>query len=94
LRQMIILTPEDWLRFRELFDKQFPNFIQMLKMRFPSITASELRLFLLIKLGFDAPEMANITGISERSVYIARYRLRQRLGLTKEQDLEAFIQSF
>ena len=92
--KIIILTHEDWLRFRESFDKQFPDFILRLKARFPLITSGELRLFLLIKLGFNATEVANITGISERSVYIARYRLRQRLGLTKKQDLEGFIQSF
>ncbi len=90
-----ILTPSDWEKFRQLFDAQFPNFTEQLKLQFIKLTNAEIRLFLLIKTGFDALEISNVLGISPPSVYTSRYRLRKKLGLMNDSDdLEGFIKAF
>jgi tetratricopeptide (TPR) repeat protein/DNA-binding CsgD family transcriptional regulator len=94
LRSMRILTTDDWVRFRALFDGHFPHFSYSLQSRFPKLTNAELRLMLLIKAGFEVNEMAAVLGISNQSVYTSRYRLRKKIDLTEESDLEAFIQAF
>lgn len=94
LRQLKILTQDDWLRFRELFDAQFPQFISKIKKQLPKLTTGEMRLILLIKTGFDNSEIANVLGISMHGVYTSRHRLRQKLGLSEAEDLEMFIQGF
>jgi DNA-binding CsgD family transcriptional regulator len=94
LRQMKILTTNDWLRFRERFNEQFPQFLDKIKVQLPKLTPSEMRLVMLIKIGFDTLEIANVIGISTDSVYTSRYRLRKKLELMEDADLEQFIQLY
>jgi DNA-binding CsgD family transcriptional regulator len=94
LRQMKILTTNDWLRFRERFNEQFPQFVDKIKVQLPKLTPSEMRLVMLIKIGFDTLEVANVIGISTDSVYTSRYRLRKKLELMDDADLEHFIQLY
>jgi DNA-binding CsgD family transcriptional regulator len=94
LRQMKILTTNDWLRFRERFNEQFPQFVDKIKVQLPKLTPSEMRLVMLIKIGFDTLEIANVIGISTDSVYTSRYRLRKKLELMEDADLEQFIQLY
>ncbi|MBL7818214.1 MAG: hypothetical protein JNL70_24600 [Saprospiraceae bacterium] len=94
LKNLKLLTTDDWRTFRALFEKRFPNFFAHLNQHYPKLSVAETRLFLLIKLGFDSNEIADVLGISGTSVYVARSRLRQRLSLGKEDDLEQFIQGF
>lgn len=92
LKNLKILNAEDWRAFRTLFEERFPNFFTKLNQQYPKLSVAETRLFLLIKLGFDSTEIADVLGISNASVYVSRSRLRHRLALDKEDDLERFIQ--
>lgn len=92
LQNLKILTTEDWRKFRLIFEQRYPLFILHIVERFPKLTGAELRLLVLIKIGFDANEMANVLGISSASIYKSRYRLRKKLGLVEEDDLEKFAQ--
>ena len=89
-----ILTDSDWTAFKGYFEKAHPRFIQRLDTAFPSITNAEKRLFLLIKINLTTKEAATMLGISAESVKKTRTRLRKRLGLTEEVDLEGFIRAF
>ena len=94
LQDLKILTSDDWRRFQELFNNRFPNYVARLNEKYRELSTAEFRLFLLIKIGFDANEIANILGISSDSVYKSRYRLRKKLDLGESQDLDEFIQRF
>ena len=71
-----------------------PNYIRQLQMDFPALTGAEIRLFLLIKLGFGNNEIAGTLGISQESVYKSRFRLRKKLGCAKDLGLDEFIQAY
>ena len=94
LSNMRILTTADWLRFRKLFDARFPDFGRAVKTSIPHLTASDMRLMLLIKTGFSPTETAHILGITLESVYKSRYRLRQKVGLVGDDDLDGFVLTF
>jgi tetratricopeptide (TPR) repeat protein len=94
LRQIKVLTTDDWMRFRTLFDQEYPNLTIRVKEHFPDLSPSEMRLFLLIKTGFDPQEIAYMTGIALSSVYKSRHRLRRKLGLIDDDGFDAFIQAF
>ena len=89
-----LLTTEDWMQFRAIFDPRFPNFGKQLKKELPQLTPAETRLVLLLKAEFNASEIAHVLGVSLSSVYTSRYRLRRKLSLEEDTDLEAFIKSF
>lgn len=92
--RMKILTHDDWLRFQDIFEQRFPGFGQRLKGRFSDLTNAETRLFLLLKLGFDSREMADMQGISIESIWRNRNRLRKKLGLAEAEDFDGFIRQF
>lgn len=83
-----ILTDEDWEKFKALFEKVYPGFFYNLKIKAPDITLAEQRIAALIKLQLSIKESAALLGISPNSVYKARNRLKQRLGLEFDPDQE------
>lgn len=93
-RPLRMLTDLDWEVFRDSFERQFPGYLQRVKMQFPKITHTEVRLFLFIKVGLDNLEISSISGISLESVYRNRTRLRQKLGLGSSENLEQFVYGF
>ena len=94
LRRMRILTDADWQHFLERFEQITPGFVFRLKAAFPTLTLAETRLFLLVKLYFDSREISDATGISQESVWRGRHRLRKKLGLSEQVNLDEYIQSF
>ena len=88
-----ILTDDDWDRFRHLFEKVHPGFFLQLKMKAPDISLAEQRIAAFSKLRFSTKEAANLLGISPASVNKTRQRLRQRLAIDPETDLELYFAS-
>lgn len=86
-----ILTEEDWQKFKGLFEKLNPGFFIVLKEKFPEITLAEQRLAALIRLQLTTKEMASILGISEASALRTRSRLKFRLNLNPEINLEDYL---
>ena len=94
LTHHLILNEDDWLRFKELFDSVYPGFFLSLRNKVPDITQAEQRMAALSKLKLTAREAANLLGISPNTVYTTRRRLRQRLGLQEDADLDPYFTSF
>lgn len=69
------------------------DFSVKLTEEFPHLTTSERRLATLLRLGFSSKYIATLMNISPKSVEISRYRLRQKLGLQKGDNLINFIKS-
>lgn len=93
LSQMKILTDEDWIQFKEHFNKAYSGYIPFIRKKHNNITPAELRLLLLIKLNIETDEIASILGISRESVRKGRYRLKKKLELHEEEDLMQYVQN-
>jgi len=87
-----IHTDEDWDFFKKAFDEAYPGFFGALRYSYPELTPAELRLSALIKLKLSIKESAAVLGISLESVRKARYRLRKKLMIHEEENLEEFIE--
>ncbi len=74
-----ILTNDDWLRFRNIFEKVHPDFIAELKLLHPGLTPAELRYLVLEKLGLSTHEMANMLGVSDNTIRQTRVRFRRKM---------------
>ena len=88
-----ILTEEDWENFKSLFEKIYPGFFLNLKTKARDITIAEQRMAALTRLSLTARQMATMLGISVDSVHKSRQRLRQRLALPIEVNLEESVAS-
>ncbi|HEX5112476.1 MAG TPA: hypothetical protein VFV79_06500 [Saprospiraceae bacterium] len=91
LSQHTILTDEDWNHFKEHFEKVYPGFFIRLKEQSPDISLAELRMASLCKLKLSSKEAGTLLGISRDSVNKSKQRLRQRLGLEPDADLEIYF---
>ena len=91
LSNLTILTEGDWDKFKELFEKIYPMFFQRLKTTTPDITVAEQRMAALTRLQLNTRQMASMQGISPDSVHKTRQRLRQRLSVATETNLERFL---
>ena len=69
------------------------DFNAKLTENFPNLTQQEKRLATLLRLGFSSKYIATLMNITPKSVEISRYRLRQKLGLGKGDNLVNFIKS-
>lgn len=69
------------------------DFNAKLAENFPDLTQQERRLATLLRLGFSSKYIATLMNITSKSVEISRYRLRQKLGLSKGDNLVNFIKS-
>lgn len=84
-----------WDEFEYHFTSINPNFYFNLNRLFPHLSNNENRLCALLSLNLNTKEIAQITKSSTHAVYIARGRLRKKLGLTNSNiSLYNFLSSF
>jgi len=86
-----IHTEEDWENFKKAFEEVYPNFFTKLRYKYPTITASELRLAAITKLNLSIKEAATMLGISVESVKQSRYRLKKRMEVPDDSTLKNFL---
>ncbi len=86
-----INTEKDWNIFKRYFEFINPDFFGKLKNRFPQLTNYDIRLAALIKLNLNNNEIATALNITPGSVKTSRHRLKKKLNLDKNTDLERFI---
>lgn len=93
LSNQTILTEAEWIKFKLMFEKTYPDFFAILKSKYPEITIAEQRMAALIYVQLATKQIASMLGISPDSVHKTRQRLRQRLGINADTDLEQYIAS-
>jgi DNA-binding CsgD family transcriptional regulator len=67
------------------------DFVQRLKSYAPKLTQTDLELCTYIYIGLDRKEIARLRHVSIEGVKKARYRLRKKLELPADKDLEDFL---
>lgn len=87
LYQATILTEEDWINFKRMFEKVHADFFVRLKEKYPDLTVAETRLIVLTKLNLSVTEIANMLGISPDSVRKTGSRLRKKLNLSSQTEI-------
>ncbi len=93
LSRQSILTEEDWLNFKALFEKLYAGFFQKLSKHVNNITQAEQRMTALTLLHLTTKQMAGLLGISPNSVIKAKHRMRDRFNLQTDEEVEDFIAS-
>ena len=93
LTHQTILTDADWDKFKSLFEKVYPGFFIIMRETARDITLAELRMAALIRLQLTTKESAALMGVSLDTVHKTRQRLKQRLQLVREEDLDHVILS-
>ena len=86
----VISSEKSYEEFDNMFVNVYPDFYQKLN-KISKLSKTDLRLASYIKMNHNNNEIANISGISLRTVESQRYRLTKKLNLDKSQDLNSFL---
>lgn len=90
-----VTSQEDWSLFIMHFEQTHPNFFKRVKIAYPSFTSAELKLSACLKLNLATKDIASLLNISVRGVEAGRYRLRKKLEIGPNENLnEFFIRNF
>lgn len=84
-------TDEDWKFFEEAFNHADKGFFKKVKELHPELTSNDLRLCVYLRLNLSSKEIAPLLNISPRSVEIKRYRLRKKIQLPREKNLNEYF---
>jgi DNA-directed RNA polymerase specialized sigma24 family protein len=91
LRESTILTEEQWLDFKKMFNKLHVGYMQRLQEKLPSLSPAETRFVVLSKLKLSGREMAAMLGVGADAIRKYRSRLRKKLELPEDESLDELI---
>ncbi|MFN8258764.1 MAG: response regulator [Bacteroidales bacterium] len=80
-----------WEDFEQQFNIIYIDFSTSLNLKHPDLTTAERKLCSLLRLNLTSKEIANLIFQEPSSVDVARYRLRQKLGLEKDENLITYL---
>lgn len=83
---------DDWRSFTQNFDIVYENYTKRLTALHPELNASDQRICCYLKMGLSSKEIAPLFNISYRSVEMTRYRLRKKMGLSRDVNLAEYLQ--
>lgn len=80
-----------WKEFEIAFEQVHEDFYQRLKTNYPYLTSNEKKLCGFIRLNMSTKDISAITMQSVKSIEVARSRLRHKLKLGLDENLNVFI---
>ena len=81
----------DWEFFKEKFSELNPKFLNRLLEQHNELTKAEVRLVTLIRIGYSQKEIARILNIAPDSVKKARSRVRKKMNLNSNVNLNNYL---
>ena len=88
-------TREDnWGHFEMAFQNVYPDFSKNITRKFPILTPGELRHCILIRLGMSNKDMASVLYQSPNSIKVNRSRIRKKLGINNDINLQSYLTMF
>jgi len=82
---------QEWESFRIHFDGVHPGFFDRLLAIQPKLTPKDLRICAYLRMNLSTKEIASLLNFSIRGVETIRYRLRKKLDLPPESDLNQWM---
>ena len=78
-------------RFEKQFEEVYPGFFKDLIAKSSHLSQNDLRLCAYLKMNQGTNEIAQLSGVSIRTIESQKYRLKKKLNLSKEENLVHFL---
>ena len=85
---------DNWDNFSMNFDRAHNDFLKRIKNEFPHLSAKDLKLCAYLRMNMSTKEIAPLLNISIRGVEIGRYRIRKKLGIPHQQNLNEYMMTY
>ena len=88
------ISDADWTEIHLMLESTYPGFLPNLRQSFPALSEKELNFCCLVKINMSLQNLADIYCISINSVSRRKLRLKEKLGIDKEDSLSKFLNRF
>ena len=85
------LNKNEWKSFENNLLKSNEDFVKDLTNKYKSLTAKDVKLCIYLKMNLSSKEIAPLMNISYRGVELHRYRLRKKMMLEQDVNLNTFM---
>ena len=85
---------DNWDVFRVQFNNVHNQFFQRLRKEHPTLTSGELRYCAYIKVHMSPSQLTTLLNISKNGLKKKRYRIKKKLDLAADADLDFYISQF
>jgi DNA-binding CsgD family transcriptional regulator len=84
---------DHWANYLQNFNLLHSQFLDRLTKKHPDLTVHEIKLVCFILTGLSTKEIAGIFSVEPESIKKARYRLKKKLTLKEEDNLNLYLRS-
>lgn len=88
------IESDTWKEFEKRFNEVHHDFSSKLIKAYPSLSPNELKLCAFLRLNMSTKEIMTITHQSSNSIGVARYRLRTKLGIDRDENLVTYLSKY
>lgn len=80
-----------WSEFKQYFNEMNPDFLRILSRKHPCLTSKDLKYCCYLSMNLSNNEITRLLGINQESVRTHKYRLKKKMALSKDQNLEHYL---
>lgn len=88
------IADADWKDIHVMLESTYPGFLSKLKETFPLLTEKDINFCCLVKIRMSLQNMADVYNISVNSISRRKLRLKEKLGIDKDDSLGKFLNRF
>lgn len=77
--------------FKLSFNKIYPNFLEILLRKHPSLSQTEITICMYLKLNYSSSDISKKLDITLASVDTYRYNIRKKINLNKTESLVSYL---
>ncbi len=88
----IFSTDEQWEEFFNEFNGCYGNLLKRLQEDYPRLTSTDTQVLALYVLGLDNSDICLLMGLTQRTIWSRRMRIKSRVGLGEKESLDKWIE--
>ena len=88
----IFSTDEQWEEFFNEFNGCYGNLLKRLQRNYPRLTSTDTQVLALYVLGLDNSDICLLMGLTQRTIWSRRMRIKGRIGLGEKESLDKWLE--
>ena len=85
---------QEWESFEFQIQEIHKDFVVRLSQQFPNLSAKDIKLCIFLRMNLSSKEIAPLMHVNYRSIELQRYRLRKKMNISSEINLNKYMISF
>ena len=85
---------EEWMLFESNFNQVHEQFYKNMLEKYPGLTANDLKFAAYLKMNLTSKEIAPLLSITVKSLELKRHRLRKKMNMSADQNLNEVLMKF